>query len=305
MIYGILIKRARPAVDYVLRRVQRIYPAFLAVFAIYVVVVLAYPQFRGAAPKDPQALGVYLLQCLFLLPGMLDIEPLMSVAWSLSYEFFFYLTLPVLIWAVRMRAWPAVARIAFWLGTLVVVPGFFILTGIGHHRLLMFVGGILLFETIGSTPRERPGTTLVDVIGFGGLAVGLLLTWLWRERMVLFENPTHAGGWPVRVYLLCATFYLVTLVAFMWNGRVAGLFAWTPARWLGNISYSYYLIHSLGLNALFLLLPRVLPPDKASTAIFVWLMPIAFLASLPLSVLLFILVERRWSLGIKVGKPAY
>ena len=39
------------------------------------------------------------------------------------------------------------------------------------------------------------------------------------------------------------------LACFRAEGPLYRAFAWTPLRWLGNMSYSYYLIHGLALKA--------------------------------------------------------
>jgi len=301
LIYGILIQKPRPIVSYVFRRVQRIYPAFAAVFAIYVVLVIVNPSFKAGTPTDPSALAIYILQCFLLLPGMMKIEPLMAVAWSLSYEFFFYLTLPVVIWALRLRQWPSAARVVFWVLVPIVAIALASVVGDEHLRLNMFVAGILLVETIGAKPTNRPGSAATDVVGLGALVGGLLLTWLWRERMDLFGPSVDLGGFPVRLVVLFVSFYVVALIAFSRDGMCARVFSFTAARWLGNMSYSYYLIHGFSLNIFFFLLRAVWPPSQSEVWIFWGLLPIAFIATLPASVLLFLYVERPWSLGLSPG----
>ena len=40
---------------------------------------------------------------------------MITVAWSLSYEMFFYLTIPLLVGMLRMRAWTSMKRDWFFL----------------------------------------------------------------------------------------------------------------------------------------------------------------------------------------------
>jgi peptidoglycan/LPS O-acetylase OafA/YrhL len=77
---------------------------------------------------------------------------------------------------------------------------------------------------------------------------------------------------------------------------VARLFSRTPVRWLGNMSYSYYLVHGLKLHAFFMLLAMVRPAAQLTVFGILGLMALAFVATLPPAVALFLAIERPWSL---------
>ena len=79
---------------------------------------------------------------------------------------------------------------------------------------------------------------------------------------------------------------------------------WAPLRWLGNMSYSYYLIHGLVVRIAMVLLGRMLPFGM-SDALFWGLMLVLYIATLLVSSLLFIVVEKPISLqpaGITVSR---
>src|SRR5262249_13825313 len=106
IIYGSLINRRLSYSGFLTRRVQRLYPAFICVCAIYLLLSLAIP----AVSKIPNALGeaaIFLLENLLFLPGIFDLPVLVTVSWSLSYELFFYLTLPLLVLLLKLRCWPS------------------------------------------------------------------------------------------------------------------------------------------------------------------------------------------------------
>ena len=84
LIYGALIARPRPFGPFMRRRVQRIYPTFLAVFALYLVLSLLDPS-HSKLPAPGASLVLFLLSNLLLLPGIFPLQPLIAVAWSLSY----------------------------------------------------------------------------------------------------------------------------------------------------------------------------------------------------------------------------
>ena len=75
------------------------------------------------------------------------------------------------------------------------------------------------------------------------------------------------------------------------KGLLHSVFAWTPLRWLGNISYSFYLIHAVVMAwVAHRLASRLLAlPDAISFPV---LLVAMFVASLVASVLLFTVAER-------------
>lgn len=285
LIYGTLIVKVRPVLPYLRRRMERIYPAFLAVFALYLVLSWLFPQ-ESKLPPDPGAAAAYVVANLLLLPGLFPIEPMITVAWSLSYELFYYLAMPTLIAALRLRHWTSPQRLLLFLALALAGLAWARWLGAGHVRLVMFVSGILLFETLEHWARPR-----LDKIGLVALVAGL----------VAFDQ-LPAG--PARYAVLFVAFFVLCHAAFRSDGRTARLFCWTPLRWLGNMSYSYYLVHGLALKAAFLVLGRLLPPTAAWEGPGFWaLLPLLFGLTLVPSALLFAYVERPFSLGKVVASP--
>ena len=78
------------------RRVCRLYPTFLAVFVMYLAAAAIVPS-RSKLPHDPLGCLVYLVQICFCFQGLSGVEPFVTVSWSLSYEVFFYTTLPLVV----------------------------------------------------------------------------------------------------------------------------------------------------------------------------------------------------------------
>ena len=145
LIFGTIVKKTHfsPA-KYALRRVQRIYPTFLAVFAVYLVLSIVFPG-ESKLPEGIAQIFIYIVQNLLLLPGIFDIDPIITVAWTLSYEVFYYLTIPVAVFAIGLKTMAAPKRLIFWgIVTLIALIGFSQATG--HFRLVMFLCGIILFE---------------------------------------------------------------------------------------------------------------------------------------------------------------
>jgi exopolysaccharide production protein ExoZ len=87
--------------------------------------------------------------------------------------------------------------------------------------------------------------------------------------------------------------------------RLAEIFSIGPLRWLGNMSYSFYLVHGLPLHAFGiaagrLALTRLTP--HVVWAIFLVAYPVVFLATAACAAILFLVVEKRVSLVSKSPK---
>src|SRR5206468_4051189 len=96
-------------------------------------------------PTSPQTLAWFLAANLLMLPGILPMRPMITVAWSLSYELFFYVFICLLATTLRMRNWQPRWRI-FLFGGIALVR--FLAAGTplaSHPRMTMFLAGILLW----------------------------------------------------------------------------------------------------------------------------------------------------------------
>src|SRR4051812_19395553 len=127
----------------------------------------------------------------------------------------------------------------------------------------------------------------MDVLGFLGLALGLACT-------VAQNTYEFNGQWKYAA--LALSFFLLCSTCFALDGYASRAFRWTPLRWLGNISYSYYLIHGLVPNSIFFILPRFCAPTGHDLYVFTLGLPACFMATFMVSTLLFLCVEKPFSL---------
>jgi exopolysaccharide production protein ExoZ len=281
LIYSSVIKRAQPLHAFMKRRIERIYPTFTVVFLIYVTLSFVVPSENNIPPSFREG-TIYLVENFFLLPGLFDISPLNKVTWSLSYEMLYYLMIPLIVSLFALRQKHVRWRILFFaLVTLLLIV--YHLFFYGHERLIMFIAGILLFEVISNQLVSPPPTWL----GFISLLAGFSFA------LIPITNPTGA---TLKALVLFIAMFLFCFVCFtqpaLWLKR---LFNWTPLRWLGNMSYSYYLIHGLALNFFFLVATHFLA-SRASELLFWLFLPISFIFTLFPSALLFLMIERPFSL---------
>jgi peptidoglycan/LPS O-acetylase OafA/YrhL len=286
LIYKSLLGREQNFFKFMWRRIRRIYPAFLTVFVVYWILSLVFPNESSIPAEAP---FLYLAENLLLLPGLFPIKPMITVAWSLSYEMFFYICLPIVITALALRRRDAVARIAFIAIAAISLATWCSVFHGNHIRLIMFMLGMLVHEAIDSRQVRAPS----GVVAASALIVGLAGSLLPVTGYVKFA-------------LLFTSFYLVCMNCFVRPGETLGrAFSWTPLRWLGNMSYSYYLLHGLTLKALFMVVmhnSRLLA--KYPLPMFCLLLAIFFLATLCTSAALFLMIEKPLSLGTSAHRQS-
>lgn len=291
LIYGTLIRKTHDYRKFMARRIERIYPTFLVVLALYLVLSFAVPS-ESKLPSDPSAAALLLLANVLLLPGIFDIEAIITVAWSLSYEFFFYLTVPALVGVLGLRRWRPRGRMALQVVTIVALVWVSAFVKAPHLRMVYFVAGMAVFELV-----ERKALTRVTSVALDITTITLFVATLIAVGARWLNGAFALGATIIAFMLLC-------VVSFRGYGLTYRWLTVSPLRWLGNMSYSYYLIHGLSLKALFFPLAAMMQRSGENALLFWGLLIPAFLSTLVPSALLFLFVEKRWSLTAHGERPA-
>lgn len=284
--YGAFLSGERPYFPYLKRRIQRLYPVFLVVFAIYVVLSFLAPEI-SKIPTEPWPAFLYLLANLLLLPGFFSIVPMISVTWALSYELVSYILIPPITMVIH--SWKPIIRI---LTALLIAAALIMASPFTELpvRMSAFAGGMVVYE-LNKTHRKW---CLPD--GAGIIAVIILCAIL----LQLSEDRTGIALRAAANFLL-----LIILVLDPFDnpaGRLARWFSWRPLRWFGNISYSYFLIHGLILRVGRHLFERLYPPDHASTGLFWTGLVVSFPITVIAALVLYITIEKRISLRPSISK---
>jgi peptidoglycan/LPS O-acetylase OafA/YrhL len=180
--------------------------------------------------------------------------------WSIGIEYVFYLAFPILAWmAGKFRPFLALAALALLAVsvhyTLYVVPfapragdmNWHAYVEVGNHAFLFFLGGLV------AQARQRWNLRLTG-LGFWLLAGALIAAFVLRYRN-FYDHFLVLQGLP-RYYFAFICFGLVAVFAFRDFPasalKRAGVF-------LGDISYSVYLLHPFALAALVWASPKGLP----------------------------------------------
>jgi peptidoglycan/LPS O-acetylase OafA/YrhL len=96
---------------------------------------------------------------------------------------------------------------------------------------------------------------------------------------------------------LCVALFGLILYTISFRGFLQYCFSTAPLRWLGNMSYTYFLCHGIVLNSVAYFLRGVLKPELSPIA-FVVLLFVNLGLTVAGSLVLFLLVEKPFSLAI-------
>lgn len=293
VIYGPLITRPTPYFRFVRRRIVRLYPVFIAVFAGHLAAGLFVPSLSKLAGSTLDR-ALYLIANFLMLPGVLPIIPIITVAWSLSYELFFYLSLPLLIRVLAMNRWRPWARLAFWAG---VVPCFAILPyyrSVPQPRFVLFGAGILAYEIVALRPR---GVRALPGAAAAVFTLSMILRGLLDPVSATSTTSPLADGRAVAFVCLLTGALLLLVAVGVSSGWLARLFSFAPLRYFGNFSYSYYLTHGAALFALGRLYGALRLPASLPAPLFLLLAIFSFAITTAVAVALFLAVEKPLSLS--------
>jgi peptidoglycan/LPS O-acetylase OafA/YrhL len=299
LVYAGLLTKPQPYRAFLWRRFTRLYPTFLAILGVYLALSFCLPA-QNRVPQEPAEAFWFILENLLLLPGVFDLPSIITVSWTLSYQFLFYLALPLVVGGLGLRAWGGRRRAAFFLGVLALCLGCCV-AGVGERILanvLLFLCGVLLYEARQwDRLRGHLGPT-GEVAAFLALPGALVLLYFLRGYAgpVAFDHiPAPLKRLLIHGVNFGGTFCFM-LSCLGADGLVARLFQWGPLRRFGTVSYSFFLAHGLALSGVSWALARAFLPSGHNPVLFWALLPPCFALALAVSVALFVLVEKPFSL---------
>lgn len=229
-----------PARKFMKRRFLRIMPLYWFVTGLFLLefwAVSVFPQLKTNAEHYPQISLGLLTRSLFLVPG--DSPLIVGVAWSLSFEVFFYLLFAL---ALACKVVPVRLLTPLMLG--LVLIGYFhsggspVFTMITGPMLLEFLAGVIIGSMV--VHRVRFSVPVAAVLGVIGTAVVLIP----YRNLFGFRIVSDTSGLRVLLWGLPAALIVFCVVAL--EDRFGAIWP----KWMlliGDASYSLYLIHILVL----------------------------------------------------------
>ena len=273
------------------RRLIRIVPLYWAVTTIYVLAVLLVPQALHRTVSYGSMLASYLFWPHLNHDGTM--HPALVVGWTLNYEMFFYVLFAL---AVTLPRKTAVRAVIGGLAATVVLAGvaghaFPPLAFWGEPIVLEFAAGIVLglaYERGIRVPRWLAAAAIVAVVAAFAWQIGRPIPGSW-PRLLVFGLPS--------LILVGA----VVLAAPSASSRPLP----RALVFLGDASYSLYLVHFLALTATRLIAKRLgfMPTSILEEALFIAASTAAAIVAAIVSYLVFERPVTRW-LRARFDRPA-
>lgn len=263
-------------------RFLRIYPAFFISLLVSGGIGLFYTKYM-------QITFVQAVQNLFFLNGFFllgEIPSLNFVTWSLFLEVLFYLTVPAILFIQRKYPVDRGLRLFLLFAGTAVLTFFLKLTSI----YILFFGGLALAQFDDEELKQ-----------FASKMPESMVVLFYLFTTTIYSFGILAGETFIFFFLVSGTM-LITKANFDNQSFLHRLFTMAWLRRVGQISYSFYLLHACIIAAYFYFLTGAYPDGpKKRLAFFAF--PITLTATLVASVILYWIAERPYFLKKSAAKP--
>lgn len=244
IIYEGIASNTYSVAEFYYRRVRRIFPALFAVFTFCLVCA-----FIISFPNDAHDVGSSMLASTFFVSNILfylssgyfdqasEINPLLHT-WSLSVEEQFYVLFPLLVFAIRKFSDRTRIRILFALTVASFIAAslqlpvdqsaaFYL---VQYRAWELLIGALL---ALGAVPQvSKPWAA--ELLG----ALGLMMI---AASVMLFSSETPFPGYAA--LLPCLGAALIIHSGSAASTRTSRMLSLPPVRFVGLVSYSFYLWH--------------------------------------------------------------
>lgn len=243
--------------SFVIRRVARIVPLYWATTILVALLSVALPGLYKTTVLDTTALIKSLLFIPYEFPiGSFDWRPLFKLGWTLNYEMFFYF---VMLCLFRCRSSRSRAIVLTIVMTLVVARHYLprdprsAVSFYASVMMVPFIGGVWVAEI------WRVGVFTTHRVAHFAVPFALVVT------VLLYAAPSsvtaNGGTWPL-VMSLPAVAMLVAALSIEREGRSMPFLLW-----LGDISFSMYLLHMFVVGALWSIAHQLSPAPTGTVSV--------------------------------------
>lgn len=257
-----LISNPKPPVGPFLKaRFRRLGPAYLGTAALLFTVVAVLTHFR--LETSPVELARDVVRVILgktpELNGLATAPWLWAVTWTLQFEFLFYLLVPFLGWFAQ-TLWRSLLFIGgcnvLYAASFAVerydvhLPGFFMIQTLLRFLSSTFCVGFIAAHLVRMEAVHRLARSVLAA----PLAIGLILVTLFF---------LHAQQGPLESLALAVPFVVIACGCDFW-----GTLRKKALLFLGQISYSVYLVHCLVYGAILIPLSGVLHTELKSSLVY-------------------------------------
>jgi peptidoglycan/LPS O-acetylase OafA/YrhL len=251
--------------DFYLRRIARIWPAHVATLLLFFVIVGEPTRWGG---KDTLLVGLANLSLLHAwIPNYLVFFSYNSVSWSLSVEAFFYFMFPFIIVDFKRRfgLWLcasllAVAALAAFANYIQAgqftpdnygptIPALMYINPLA--RLFEFVLGMTAALLFIATSKSASKSAFLCTLIQGISIAAVFISWTYASTLVamMLDMSPALGEWLAKGGVTCFSSAAIIYAFALGRGWLARAMSLGILVWLGEISFSLYLVHQLPITA--------------------------------------------------------
>ena len=287
--------------QYALRRIARVYPLFL-IAALLPLILLDIHFPGGIAMNTITTFPEYLRQIALIDRGAL-------VFWTIRIELLFYVAF-IGIWMLHRslkRSWATAALLLAAIAFLRVRNYNFQIEFFAHVHYFLF--GVLSALALRQGSKfKNPLLATVSLLLLAATPLTYPMVWVaLLHHAPIAQSDVLMVSWRSDIVAIL----LITLFNFMLrDGRwLSALLSSRPARWLGKVSYSIYLLHYFVLSALLSLLPKTVPIALQFAACLILILVVSELSNRfverPLQRLVLLLPQRlAWPRRLQIAPQA-
>jgi exopolysaccharide production protein ExoZ len=227
-------------IDFLWRRITRIYPTYWLVSLPVLALAIVAPAFVNSSIQTP----ISLWRSFLLIPDRT--LPLLAVGWTLVHEMYFYLVFSIFL-ALRI---PIFVGLIGWGVILLVmaatIPGQVAVSPVLQVATSPLTAEFMMGAIVGILWTRRCTVGTISA-GIGGL-VGLMLAIVYIAPILSLATSPHIDGWRVVIFGVPSAM-LVYAMAGLRQLRPSQQFTRLVVA-LGDWSYSTYLTHVLVISAI-------------------------------------------------------
>jgi peptidoglycan/LPS O-acetylase OafA/YrhL len=273
VILGSLLRHASVA-EFLKDRAIRIYSPWVPALATVSLVCAVFQAKMFAHVNASEGIGLFLVN-LLLLPPFVPTPLVHRGSWSLSYEWVFYLAAAAISLLLRRPG----SEQRWTLGVWAVLCGLFVCL---FPRATFFLTGVLVFIHADCFERRRHWlrAPLVSMLVF-------LVAWRFTdvdeaELTITYFDFLRDARWVAALVAFLASLHMFASVVYR-SSRQLGFLDSPAFQFFGNVSYSFYLWHTLVMSVVKRIVTPYVVPHIGAPLGFVVFVVASFVLALAIS----------------------